>query len=208
MWRGRKDSWQYREFLKAAADMGIGHTLSLAPRPKAPPACVTALHERYEQRMSKLVKPGEVYAAERLSHLSYRESANNLRIRYERVKGMRFDAAILIRPDVEYASNLPPVCGGESESFTVHSPAWSTFGGINDRFLVSGAGRAFDHYMSLYSGLCRDDMVTKLPKRWFGKGLNSERIYSWWMKHGGYTDGKGFKVSTRMLRDFVFYRTR
>jgi len=217
------DSRQYSAFLAEVSELGIDHTLVLETRPAAPPRCVAALHARYEQRASKIVARGAIYAAERLSHLSYRESVNGLRKKFQREQGVRFDAAVMIRPDVEYASPLPPLCGGEKEDNVVHAPAWSSFGGVNDRFLVSGAGRALDHYMGLYSGLCRDGMVTKLPWRWSGKGLNSERIYGWWMKQrestttdtdqagsgGGGGGGEGrFRVSTWMLRDFVFYRTR
>jgi hypothetical protein len=199
--------------------MGIDHTLVLETRPTPPPLCVAALHARYEQRMGKLVTQGNTYAAELLSQLSYRESVNGLRKEFESKRGMRFDAALMIRPDVEYASPLPLLCGGEKEDNRVHAPAWSSFGGVNDRFLVSAAGRALDHYMGLYSGLCRNGMVTKLPWRWSGKGLNTERIYGWWMKQTSHTNmnlGRGgggggggrFQVSTWMLRDFVFYRTR
>ncbi len=84
---------------------------------------------------------------------------------------------ILIRPDVVYTSPLPPLWQFDKD--TVQVPPWLPFGGINDRFLVSGTGPALDHHLGLYSCLCDKGFVTKLPRR--RKGMNAERVYAWWL---------------------------
>ena len=84
---------------------------------------------------------------------------------------------ILIRPDVVYTSPLPPLWQFDKD--TVQVPPWLPFGGINDRFLVSGTGPALDHHLGLYSCLCDKGFVTKLPRR--RKVMNAERVYAWWL---------------------------
>ena len=214
-----QDSWQYEEFLKdLEVTLRVEHTLALEPPPKPPARCIDTLNKRYERRMRKYVRPGDVYAAELLSQWYFRESANNLRKRHERETARTFDSVLLIRPDVVYASRLPPMCGGAAEDDTVHVPGWLSYGGFNDRMVMGTPGDAFNHYMSLYSELCHRGLVEKLPKRTeTGKpGVNAERIYSWWMKRAGGKKWRlarrgstgGFKVSKLLLRDFVFYRAR
>ena len=72
--------------------------------------CARALDEKYEKRMQRLVKEGNLYAAEYLTHLKYRESVNSLRKKCEKSEGVAFDVVILARPDVVYTSSLQSLC--------------------------------------------------------------------------------------------------
>ena len=60
--------------------------------------------------MRRLVKEGDMYAAELLTRLKYRDSVNSPRKKFEKTEGITFDAIILARPDVVYTSSLPPLC--------------------------------------------------------------------------------------------------
>ena len=90
--------------------------------------------------MRRIVKEGDIYAAELLTQLKYRESVNTLRREFEKSEGNTFDVVILARPEVLYTSPLPPLC--QFDNGTVHVPPWQPYGGISDRFLISRNGPA------------------------------------------------------------------
>ena len=192
------DSWQYEAYLDQVSKRGVRYHIEMQNALSAAPECAMTLAERYESRMQRLVKEGDTYAAELLTHLKYRESVNSLRKKFEKTGGITFDVVILARPDVVYTSPLPPLCRFDSDAVQV--PPWQPFGGINDRFLISKNGPALDHYLELHTGLCDEGFVTKLPRR--RKGINAERMYAWWLDQGGFRTEKWF------LRHFVFYRLR
>ena len=192
------DSWQYKAYLDQVSKRGIRYQIELEGVKSAATQCAKALDDKYESRMQRLVIGGETYAAELLTQLKYRESVNSLRKRIESAKGITFDVVILARPDVVYTIPLPPLCRFDNDAVQV--PSWQPYGGINDRFLISGSGPALDHYLGLYTGLCDKGFVTKLPRR--SRGMNAERIYAWWLRQGG------FRIQTSLLKTFVFYRLR
>ena len=192
------DSWQYRAYLDQVSKQGIRYHIEMLEVHFVEPQCATTLDNKYESRMHRLVKEGGSYAAELLTQLKYREAVNSLRKKIEKIEGIAFDAVILARPDVVYTSPLPPLSRMREDAVQV--PPWQSYGGMNDRFLIAGTGPALDHYLGLYTGLCVEGFVTKLPRRW--KGMNAERIYAWWLQQ------RGFHIQTRLLKKFVFYRLR
>ena len=197
------DGWQHGAYAQKLSERGIAHTLITERMHSPDPRCVRDLDDKYERRMRRLSKPGEIYTAEILAHHYVFQAANSVRKRMEMTEGEPFDAVIVARPDVTYTSPLPPLC--KSKHDEIHVPPWQAFGGINDRFVVARSGPALDHFMELYGGLCDRGFVADIPRRWWGlsgKGQSSERIYALWMRKGG------FNVKTNRLREFVFYRLR
>ena len=230
-----EDAWQYKSFMdelalkakgrsqggaenrnaikkNASTPVSIQYTLRIGEIPEPSKRCIEILSKKYEKRVDKIVRgPKGSYPSELLTQLMYREASSKLMY----AEKSSFDILILLRPDVEYADKIPahfylrlsPFFTSSSEMNTIHVPAWSSYGGINDRFMISTVGDAAKHYLSLYSGLCggennfEEGIVNKLPNR--RKGLNAERIYAWWMKERG-----GYLVSTKLLANFVFYRIR
>ena len=192
------DSWQYEAYLDQISKRGIRYHIEMQEVHLGATQCARALDEKYEKRMQRLVKEGNLYAAELLTQLKFRESVNSLRKKFEKSEGVAFDVVILARPDVVYTSSLQSLCIFDKD--VVHVPPWQSYGGINDRFLISRSGPALDHYLGLHTALCDEGFVAKLPRR--RKGMNSERIYSWWLRQGG------FRIQTWLLKDFVFYRMR
>ena len=230
-----EDAWQYKSFMDelarkakrrsqggaenrkaikkdASTPVSIQYTLRIGEIPEPSKRCVDILSKKYEKRVDKIVRgPKGSYPSELLTQLMYREASSKLMY----AEKSHFDVIILLRPDVEYADKIPahfylrssPFFTSSSQMNTIHVPAWSSYGGINDRFMISTVGDAAKHYLSLYSGLCggennvEEGIVNELPNR--RKGLNAERIYAWWMKERG-----GYSVSTKLLAKFVFYRVR
>jgi hypothetical protein len=191
----------------------LRYTLEIETVPEPSKKCVEIFSKKYEKRADRIARgPKGSYPRELLTHFMYREASSELMY----AEKSHFDVVVLLRPDVEYGSEIPADFYTRSSSFfksdslqmkTVHVPAWSPYGGVNDRLMVSRVGEAAKHYLSLYSGLCggkhnfEEGVVHELPNR--RKGLNAERIYAWWMKEKG-----GYSVSTKLLANFVFYRVR
>ena len=191
----------------------LRYTLEIETGPEPSEKCVEMFSKKYEKRADRIARgPKGSYPRELLTQLMYREASSELMY----AEKSHFDVVMLLRPDVEYGNEIPADFYTRSSSFfksdslqmkTVHAPAWSPFGGVNDRLMVSRVGEAAKHYLSLYSGLCggknnfEEGVVHELPNR--RKGLNAERIYAWWMKEKG-----GYSVSTKLLANFVFYRVR
>jgi len=198
----------------------VQYTIKIEKAPKPSKACVEILSQKYEKRVDRIVSgPKGSYPSELLAQLMHREAASELMY----AEKSHFDVVILLRPDVEYANKIPDQFYLRSNSFfmsittsqmnTIQVPAFSPYGGFNDRFMISSFGNAAKHYLSIYSGLCggkstfdiishrKNGLVSELPDR--RKGLNAERMYAWWMKKGG-----DYSVSTALLANFVFYRVR
>jgi hypothetical protein len=191
----------------------LRYTLEIETVPEPSKKCVEIFSKKYEKRADRIARgPKGSYPRELLTHFMHREASSELMY----AEKSHFDVVVLLRPDVEYGSEIPADFYTRSSSFfksdslqmkTVHVPAWSPYGGVNDRLMVSRVGEAAKHYLSLYSGLCggkhnfEEGVVHELPNR--RKGLNAERIYAWWMKEKG-----GYSVSTKLLANFVFYRVR
>jgi len=191
----------------------LRYTLEIETVPEPSEKCVETFSKKYEKRADRIARGTKgSYPRELLTQLMYREASSELMY----AEKSHFDVVVLLRPDVEYGDEIPADFYTRSSSFfksdglqtkTVHAPAWSPFGGVNDRLMVSRVGEAAKHYLSLYSGLCggknnfEEGVVRELPNR--RRGLNAERIYAWWMKKKG-----GYSVSTKLLANFVFYRAR
>jgi hypothetical protein len=223
-----EDAWQYEAFAEEinkrrnndgkrgeddASPPRLRYTLEIESVPEPSKKCVEIFSKKYEKRADRIARgPKGSYPRELLTQLMYREASSELMY----AEKSHFDVVVLLRPDVEYGNEIPADFYTRSSSFfksdslqmkTVHAPAWSPYGGVNDRLMVSRVGEAAKHYLSLYSGLCggknnfEEGVVHELPNR--RQGLNAERIYAWWMKEKG-----GYSVSTKLLANFVFYRTR
>ena len=191
----------------------LRYTLEIETVPEPSEKCVETFSKKYEKRADRIARGTKgSYPRELLTQLMYREASSELMY----AEKTHFDVVVLLRPDVEYGDEIPADFYTRSSSFfrsdslqmkTVHAPAWSPYGGVNDRLMVSRVGEAAKHYLSLYSGLCggknnfEEGVVHELSNR--RKGLNAERIYAWWMKEKG-----GYSVSTKLLANFVFYRVR
>ena len=191
----------------------LRYTLEIETVPEPSKKCVETFSKKYEKRADRIARGTKgSYPRELLTQLMYREASSELMY----AEKSHFDVVVLLRPDVEYGNEIPADFYTRSSSFfksdslqmkTVHVPAWSPYGGVNDRLMVSRVGEAAKHYLSLYSGLCggknnfEEGVMHELPNR--RKGLNAERIYAWWMKEKG-----GYLVSTKLLANFVFYRVR
>ena len=67
------DSWQYEAYLDQISKRGIRYHIEMQEVHLGATQCARALDEKYEKRMQRLVKEGNLYAAEYLTHLKYRE---------------------------------------------------------------------------------------------------------------------------------------
>jgi len=211
--RRRNNDGKKRGEDDASPPRRLRYTLEIETVPEPSKKCVEIFSRKYEKRADRIARgPKGSYPRELLTQLMYREASSELMY----AEKSQFDVVVLLRPDVEYGNEIPADFYTRSSSFfksdslqmkTVHAPAWSPYGGVNDRLMVSRVGEAAKHYLSLYSGLCggknnfEEGVVHELSNR--RKGLNAERIYAWWMKEKG-----GYSVSTKLLANFVFYRVR
>ena len=202
--RDDADAWQYGAFINKCEETFGSEAFSgkvVVETPTKPPGtCVDAVWATYEK--SKALEPlwGKPYVEELLVQFAQRESANTLRRKHEETinNAGAFDIVALVRPDAQYASKLQlQRLPCTPQPHTVHGPGWQQYFGMNDRMLItSPPGAAFNHYISMYSGLCLGDAkegkkpaAIEIPRT--KKGLNAERLYAWWMRRpdlAGYDD--------------------
>ena len=210
--RDDADAWQYGAFINKCEETFGSESFAgkvVVETPTKPPGtCVDAVWATYEK--SKALEPlwGKPYVEELLVQYAQKESASTLRRKHEAENDAgAFDIVALVRPDVQYASKLQlQRLPCTPKPHTVHAPGWQQYLGMNDRMLIaSPPGAAFNHYISLYSGLCLGDekegkkpAAIEIPRT--KKGLNSERLYAWWMRRhdlAGYDDKENHDIVAR-----------
>ncbi len=206
------DAWQYGAFINKCEETFGSQSFAgkvVVETPTKPPGtCVDAVWATYEK--SKALEPlwGKPYVEELLVQYAQKELASTLRRKHEAENDAgAFDIVALVRPDVQYASKLQlQRLPCTPKPHTVHAPRWQQYLGMNDRMLIaSPPGAAFNHYVSLYSGLCLGDekegkkpAAIEIPRT--KKGLNSERLYAWWMRRhdlAGYADKENHDIVAR-----------
>ena len=153
---------------------------------------------------------GARYCDELLSQIYYRDFVADMIDNFERHHGMRHDLILLLRTDTIYIRPLPRSSLVTALNFSniIVTPSWHQWGGLNDRFMISGH-RGGMHYLRMFRGMCKrtsnqtyvSGNLYDLPWTWSSHAQNFESLLRLWVESGGFE-------APKQLEQFFMYRVR
>eukprot|EP00802_Teleaulax_amphioxeia_P005902 Tamp_05906.p1 GENE.Tamp_05906~~Tamp_05906.p1 ORF type:complete len:388 (-),score=37.13 Tamp_05906:1523-2686(-) len=153
---------------------------------------------------------GKRYCDELLSQIYYRDVVADMITSFEAQHQMQHRLILLLRPDVVFIRALPSEVLSKAMKLSnvIITPRWHQFGGLNDRFMISGPRGAM-YYLRMFRGMCeassnqtfQSGNVYQMPWRYPKHPKNFENLLRRWVEGGGFE-------APPDLKTFFMYRVR